>query len=103
MPYQFRVEDKAVSVEDVPLSVFAKIEADTGVSWSRLTVCPPAFAAAGEALAKACADLLSVELPTMTPRTITEVFELVDEETRPTEHQDGIPDPKAGGSEAGTT
>jgi len=95
MPFYFIHDDKSLDVEDVPLDVYVDIEAKTGVAWYQLTVSPPRHAAAAALLAEACAKQLGVSAPKLTPKTLTSVFELLDETSRPTEFSDGMPDPKA--------
>lgn len=103
MSFHFRYEGCDVDIDDVPLARYAEIEKATGVEWYRLQRSPLAFAAAGEQLAKVCAEIGGVSLPPLTPRLLVEVFELVDEPNLPAEYSDGMPDPKAEGSEPATT
>lgn len=98
MPYYFRSGGKQVSVDDMPLSVYADIEKSTGVAWYDLTTVPPRHAAAAEQLAKACAAHLGVECPDLTPKRLVDVFVIEEAEDLPTEWTDGMPDPKAEGS-----
>ena len=101
--FHFRYEGHDVDIDDVPLSVYAEIEKVTTVRWFDLQRSPVRYADAGAMLAKACADIAGVELTTLTPRLFVDVFELVDAENRPTEYDDGMPDPKATASDQGTT
>lgn len=103
MGFKFIHDGKSMDIDDVPLSVYATIEAETKVAWYDLCLSPARHAAAGEQLAKACAQRLGVELPELTPRLLVEVFKFDQEESRPTEWSDGMPDPKAQDSEPETT
>lgn len=103
MSFHFKYEGADVDIDDVPLSVYAQIEKETDVSWFQLQRSPLRYADAGERLAKACARIAGVELPELTPRLLVEVFDLVEGENRPSEYQEGMPDPKAEGSEPVTT
>lgn len=95
MPFEFRSGGKSVDIEDIPLDVYVKIEAETEIPWYRLTSAPARYAKAGSLLAKACADHLGVECPTLTPKSLVTMFELVEEPNTPTQYEDGMPDPKA--------
>jgi len=103
MSFHFRYGGADVDIDDVSLATYAAIEKETGVEWYRLQRSPLLFAAAGEMLAKACAGVAGVDLPPLTPRQFVDVFELVDEENRPVEYDDGMPVPKAQASEPETT
>lgn len=103
MPIVFQYDGHELDIDDVPLSTYAEIERATGVEWYRLSANPLQFAAAGEALAKACAARLNVELPTLTPRILVDLFDMRVGENRPTEYDEGVPDPKAKGSGPATT
>lgn len=103
MPIIFSHNDHELDIDDVPLSVYAEIEKAHGVPWYKLTANPMQFAAAGEALAKACATQVGVELPALTPKLLVKLFEVRTGENRPTEYDEGMPDPKAKGSEPETT
>lgn len=103
MPIIFHHDDHELDVDDVPLSVYAEIEKSTGVAWYQLTANPMRHAAAGEELAKACAKQLGVELPALTPKLLVKVFEIRQGENRPTEFDEGMPDPKAPDSDQATT
>ena len=100
--FEFTHDGKSIGLDDVPLSVYADIEKETGVAWFDLSVSPMRYAAAGAMLAAACAKQLGVELPEMTPRTLVDVFNLRESESRPTEWTDGMPDPKAEDSDPET-
>jgi hypothetical protein len=102
MSFHFRFEGHDVDIDDVPLARYAEIEKETGTRWFQLQRSPFQHAAAGEMLAKACADIAGVELPPLTPRLFVDVFELVEAENRPTEFEEGVPDPKAEGSDLAT-
>lgn len=103
MPIMFKLDGQELDIDDVPLSVYAEIEKATDVPWYRLAANPMQHAAAGEQLAKACAKQLGVDLPAMTPKVLVQVFEIVTGDNRPTEYSEGMPDPKAEGSEPETT
>ncbi len=104
MPIVFTHDDQTIDLDDVPLHIYAEIEKTTEVPWWRLTAAPQLSADAGQLLAQKCAELVGVKLPNpLTPRVIVQLFQKVDEENRPTEYDDGIPDPKAKGSEPATT
>lgn len=104
MAIVFKYDGHELDIDDVPLSVYVEIETATGTPWYRLVTNPMRFAAAGQELAKACAKQVGVDLPELTPRTFAEVFDVrQDQENRPTEYEEGIPDPKAEASEAETT
>lgn len=103
MSFHFRYEGCDVDIDDVPLASYAEIEKATGVEWYRLQRSPLLFADAGEMLAKVCAGIAGVTLPPLTPRLLVDVFELVEAENRPTEYDDGMPDPKAPVTDQETT
>ena len=104
MPIMFKFDDKTLDVDDVPMETYAAIEKATSISWYRLTQSPMAHAAAGPMLARRCAEMLGVTLPDpITPKILVTLFEVVEEENRPTEYSDGMPDPKALDIELGTT
>ncbi len=103
MPWQFSYEDHKVFIDDLPLDKFVEIEKETGIEWFRLSRSPLLYAEAGKMVAEACAELAGVEMPPLTPRTFSDLFDLVDEPESPTEFTDGVPDPKAPDTEPGTT
>ena len=103
MPFHFKYDGKQVDIDDVPLSVYADIEDATKVTWYQLSAAPARYARAAELLAKECAKIVGVTLPPLTPAMLVDVFDLVEEPNRPVEYTDGMPDPKAEGSEPGTT
>lgn len=104
MPIMFKFDGKTLDVDDVPMETYAAIEKTTSISWYRLTQSPMAHAAAGPMLARRCAEMLGVTLPDpITPKILVTLFEVVEEENRPTEYSDGMPDPKALDIELGTT
>lgn len=103
MPFEFRYGGKTVDIEEMPLDVYVKIEAETGVAWYQLSAAPARYARAASMLAAECAKHLEIDPPKMTPKALIQMFELVDEPNKPTEYEDGLPDPKAADSEAATT
>jgi len=104
MPVMFKYEGHEIDVDDVPMETYAAIEQTTKVPWYRLTQAPAGHAAAGPMLARRCAEMLGVTLPDpITPKVLVTLFEIVDEPNRPAEFTDGMPDPKAPGSETETT
>ena len=104
MPVMFRLEGQELDLDDVPLATYAEIEKTTSVPWYRLSNAPMAYAAAGEMLARKCAEQLGLKLPQpLTPKKMVEIFEVVDEPNLPTEYTEGIPDPKAEGPDKETT
>ena len=68
-----------------------------------MTSAPARYAKAATLLAQACAKQLEVDLPALTPKLLVQVFELVDEPNKPSEYDEGMPDPKAADSGAATT
>lgn len=103
MPIVFKYDDQSVDIEEVPLAVYGEIEKQTKVPWYDLAASPMRHAVAGELLAKECAKIAGVDLPPLTPRLLVKVFDVVKESNVPTEFEDGMPDPKAKGSEPETT
>lgn len=103
MPILFVHDGKEFDIDDVPLADYAQIERDHGTPWWKLCANPMQYAGAGEALARICARLAGVDLPTLTPRLLVKLFEVRAGENRPTEYNDGMPDPKAQGSGPETT
>lgn len=103
MPIIFNHDGHELDIDDVPLSAYADIEKATDVPWYRLASNPMQYAAAGEMLAKACAKQLGVDLPSLTPKLLVSLFDVRPGENRPTEYDEGMPDPKAKGSEPETT
>lgn len=103
MPVVFKYDDQTVDIDDIPLAVYGEIQNQTGIAWYELTTSPVRHAIAGEMLAKECAKVAGVDLPPLTPRLLVEVFEVVSESNTPTEFDDGMPDPKAKGSDQETT
>lgn len=105
MAVLFTHDGKELDVDDVPMSVYAEIERDAGLPWHVVTRTPMALSQAGPMLAQACAKILDVELPDeITPRVLVTLFEVRDNEVnRPGEFSDGMPDPKAEGSDPATT
>lgn len=103
MPVVFKREGKTVDIDDIPLAIYGEIQKETGIAWYELTTSPVRHAIAGEMLAKECAKVAGVELPPLTPRLLVEVFEVVNESNTPTEYEDGMPDPKAKGSDQETS
>lgn len=103
MPVIFQYDGHELDVDDLPLDKYIEIEAATSVPWYELASNPLRYASGGTALAKACAAHLGVELPAITPRLFIDLFDRRAEENRPTEYDEGMPDPKAKGSEPETT
>lgn len=100
--FHFQFEGHDVDIEDVPLGKYADIETKTSVRWFDLQRSPLRHAAAGEMLAKACAEIAGVTLPDpLTPRVFVELFKLIEDDNLPI-YEDGIPDPKAGDTEPET-
>ena len=104
MPMMFVWDDQSIDIDDVPMEDYAAIEKTTSIPWYRLTQSPMSHAAAGPMLARKCADILGVTLPDpITPKILVTLFDAVEEPNLPTEFTDGMPDPKAQGSEVETT
>lgn len=103
MPIVFQYDGHELDIDDLPLDRYVEIEAATGLAWYDLASNPLKSASGGMALAKACADHLGVELPPITPRLFVDLFDMRAGENRPTEYSEGVPDPKAKGSEPATT
>lgn len=104
MPIVFTYDDQTLDVDDVPMDVYADIQKRTGVEWYQLSARPMAHAAAGQMLARECAQLLGVELPDkLTPKLFVKLFDVVEEPNLPTEFEEGMPDPLVRGSDQETT
>jgi hypothetical protein len=96
MPVYFIHAGARLDVDDIPLDVYAKIHAETGIDWYKVAANPLRDAKAGEMLIRAACGIAGVAVPEqVTPNVLVASFEYVDGENRATEYNDGIPDPKA--------
>lgn len=104
MPIMFTHPDcDQFDIEDLPLSVYAEIEAETGVTWFNLASAPFRYAKAGEMLIRRCAAVKGVKVDEeITPKSFINYFEVVDEPNQPVEWTDGMPDPLSEGPDSGT-
>jgi hypothetical protein len=79
MPWIIHLPDVDVDVEDVPLSVFAEVEKQTGVSWFNAAGRPLQNASVACLLVSLVAEQRSVEAPTLTPKSVFQIVEFVEE------------------------
>lgn len=105
MAIYFVHETARVDIEDVPLDDYVLIERETGTPWFEVAGNPMRHAKAGKMLAESCARIAGVALPDpFKLRDLVKVFSVEpDVESRPTEYDEGIPDPKAQDSGQATT
>lgn len=103
MPIIFKSGGKSLDIEDLPLDIYIDIESACSIRWYELISNPYRNPKAGKMLAEAAAKHLDVELPPLTPKTLTEVFVAEVAENRPQSFTDGQPDPKAQASDPATT
>ncbi len=104
MPIIFVHDGHELDIDDLPLDTYIELEASTSMQWHQLASNPLRTAKGGSALAQACAAHLGIELPPLTPRLLVDLFDMrPNEPNRPTQYQDGVPDPKAKGSDPETT
>jgi hypothetical protein len=82
---------KSINVEDVPLSVFADIEKETGISWTDIWGAPAANATSAVMFLEAVAQILGVECPELTPKTIMQIFHVEDGDHIPEAYDGGLP------------
>lgn len=86
------VADKTIDIEDIPMSVYAEIEAATGVGWIELLSAPLQKAAASVMLIEAAAKILGVDCPELNPRTFLASFTVDDDtDSRPEAYEGGLP------------
>lgn len=96
MPIMFVFDGARLDVDDVPLDVYAKIHAETGLEWWEVAPSPMRSAKAAPLLFAACCELTGKTAPEkLTPRILTDSFKVETGENRAQEYTDGIPDPKA--------
>jgi len=94
MPILFQHDGKEFDIDDLPMDVYAQLEKDHGIPWYQLGVQPMRYAAAGAALARECAKIVGVELPTpIKARDFVKLFQISDVPNMPTEWEDGMPSP----------
>lgn len=103
MPWIFEYDGKSIDIEDLPLSVYADIQKETGTFWAEVGASPFRNPQAALMLIDACSAELGVEVPTVTPKTLVTLFRLDETPNRPEQYQDKLPDPKAADSDQATT
>lgn len=91
-------------VEELPIDRWIEIQKATGRQWHEcLSKTLLADVAVGKAVLEACAAETGVTLPPLTVKTMLKLFRFDDRENTPTQYNEGIPDPKATGSDPATT
>jgi hypothetical protein len=96
MPAYFVHGGARLDVDDIPLEVYAKISAETGLEWWEVAPSPMANTKAAQMLFAAACEIAGVDPPAkLTPKTLFAGFKIEVGENRATEYNDGIPDPKA--------
>ncbi len=104
MPFYFQHADKRVALDDLPLDRWVTIQEATGKQWHEiLTRDVIGDVKVARAVIAEAAAFLGVDTPELTLKTMLEVITFESAEIIPEQFNDGIPDPKAGDSEPGTT
>jgi hypothetical protein len=103
MPFYFRHSDKQLDLEDLPLDRWITIQDKTGRQWHEvLGANILGDVKVSAAVVAECAAHLGIEVPTPSLRQMLEMIVFVQSDNLPAEYQDGIPDPKAAGTEPAT-
>ena len=105
MPFYYNHPDKdRLDLEDLPLDSWIAIQVATGMTWPQIiganTIGDATVAKA--IIVEAC-KVLGVEPPALTLRTMLTLISYEQVETVPTQFDEGLPDPKATGSDQETT
>lgn len=101
---RFVCGDVDYDVEELPIDRWIQIQKATGKQWHEcLSKTLLADAAVGKAVLEACAAETGATLPALTVKTMLTLFRFDDRENTPTQYNEGIPDPKATGSDPATT
>lgn len=105
MPFHYVNGAVSFDVEDLPLDAWIEVQNQTGKQWHE---CVGRGLLADVKVAKAvleqCARVTGTTLPdVLTVKTVLELFQHREAENRPVGFNEGIPDPKAKGSDQVTT
>lgn len=105
MPFYFQHESCRLNLEELPLDRWIKIEEECGLQWP--DVLTGKFVVGDAKVAKAvivqAAEHCGVTLPTLTLKNVVGMITYEPTEAIPEQFNDGIPDPKASGSDPVTT
>lgn len=77
-------DGERLDIEDLPMSAYVAIEAETGAPWYEVAGNPYRHAGGALALLKHVLPTHGVEVPELTPKTFVQWFEWVDEDSLPT-------------------
>jgi hypothetical protein len=101
---RFKHDGVSYDVEELPLDRWIKIQEQTGRQWHEcLNKTLLADAKVAKAVLEACAAEAGVTLPALTVKTMMQLFRFDAVENTPVQYNEGIPDPKAKGSDLATT
>lgn len=111
MPFYYVNGDTRYDLEDLPIDSWVKVQQATGKQWHQIlsyNKATDALEVIGNAeVAKAvlteCASVTGTELPALTVRSMLELLRFEAGESRPTDFEDGMPDPKATATDPETT
>jgi hypothetical protein len=96
MPAYFVHGGARLDVDDIPLEVYVKIHAETGLEWWEVAPAPMRSTKAASILFREACVIAGVAPPAeLTPKTLFAGFVIEAGENRATEFDDGIPAPKA--------
>lgn len=104
MPFYFNHAAGKLDLEDMPLDRWIAIQSETGLQWHEVLsgVSIVDAKVATVVIREACAHL-GIEVPALTLRSLLKAITFEQIENVPEQYTDGIPDPKAQGSEPVTT
>lgn len=104
MPFFYVNGDTKFDLEDLPVDRWIAIEQATGLKWHQvLAGTPMDTMAIAKAVIGECAAETGTTPPAINPRTVFDLLKFEPGENRPDQYDEGVPDPKATGSEPATT